>query len=281
MRLREPRQGWASRDFLFVRLRCRRAGLRQEGLPVARDGDLWSAWRSELTWIYDRLPGSLRGALQPVFVLEELRQLLLALRFLAAGERDVFARLCSSSLFAEQIRNGLLQGGDLQQALSFLERQAGTLNGMFAGAWQRYLDDGPGGLEQQLQGRFLQWGRYASRQPAVRAYFTYLIDMRNLLGVFKHLRWQVAAVPDWLEGGRIAKNRVMLVWQQKDLTRLAELAQWLAGTSEPLAADLEEQLWRGLNLKMRCFGRDPLQPGLLLDYLVCWQLAVRARAAEL
>lgn len=279
MILRDPRYGQGSRDYLLVRLRCRRSALRRENLPQPdQPGHLRQVWRRELAWVYDHLPAELVRSLTPVFVYEEIRLLLLALRFLSGGDRAEFALALQPSLLRGDCLKQLLRAADTRRAIVALEQTCGDREPLFRGGDQVYLDQGPGGYEQQLLLRVLQQGRFAVRPRLVRDYFACLIDMRNLIGLEKHLRWQIPHPPDWVQGGRLGWRTAQAVWQSRDRSRLGGLARQVFGTQLPAGSNVESGLWQGLGRQARGWGRDPLGLGVLLDYLVSWQLWIREQA---
>lgn len=276
MLLCKPRRPAATGDQLFVRLRCRRAALRSGAPPGWQPADTpWRAWRRELSWVYQHLPPGLRRELEPVFAREELRQLLQGLRFLAASDPSAARHSVSESLLAAELTQLLANAPDVESALRRLDQlplRAALVTEPLLGI---YRDQGPGGVEQALLGGLLQRGSRQGRTAGVRGYFRYLIDMRNLLGIDRHLRWRLAQPPAWLDGGSLGPQRLSRLWQQRNPQQLEEAVTRLAGPEAGSAGDPEARLWAGLGHRLRAAGRDPLSSDLVLDYLVAWQLLLR------
>jgi hypothetical protein len=110
----------------------------------------------------------------------------------------------------------------------------------------------------------------------------YLLDMRNLQALYKHLRWQIPTPPPLLEGGAIELGRYEKIWSARDMDPLMALIQKKAGgKGDPEAIGVEDFLFQGLTTGLRRAGRDPLQEGLVLDYLWRCQLAARNRGLRL
>lgn len=266
----------ASCDYLYARIRCRRASLAGGGLLRGVNKDPQQALLAEYRWVYRQLDAGLRRKLLPVFEYFELRLLVIALRCLAAGERATLQRQLEQSLFRPEVVSSVTQASRVIDAISRLEQLFGEDYSAFSGLEKCYLRQGPGGLEQQLIGGQLNASLEQAKEPKVREFLRFLLDMRNLLALHKHLRWQLPLAPPLLAGGTLDLAMLEKIWQQGERRGLRSQLQLFARQPlPPEGAGIEEYLHRALTDRLRSKGRDPLQLWLLIDYL--WRCQETAR----
>ncbi|MDT8419613.1 MAG: hypothetical protein RQ754_04225 [Desulfuromonadales bacterium] len=224
----------------------------------------------------------LRNRLLPVFEYFELRTLVIALRYLAAGDFSSMSAQLHLSLLHPQIIKLLRETKQVALLTAALERSLAEDYPYFNDLTATYLRQGPGGLEQVLVGCCLQHGIARSRSRQVWEFLRYLLDMRNLQALYKHIRWQVPVAPPILSGGEFLPERYEKIWQEKNLTDLLELIRKRAKRVDgPGEEGVEDYLLRGLSARLSRDGRDPLQLGLVIDYLWRCQLEARTRGLEL
>jgi len=273
----------APSDYLYARIRSRRAELDvREKSRWGRSADPRADLRLEYKWVYEEMNQQLRNRLLPVFEYFELKTLIIALRYMAAGDpSSMFAQL-QLSLLQPQIIKVLRETKQVALLTAALERFLAEEYPYFSDLTKTYLREGPGGLEQVLVGRCLQQGIARSRSRQVREFLRYLLDMRNLQAMYKHLRWQVPVTPPILSGGGLSPAACEKVWAEKNLTSLLELIRKQAKLVDSPSEDgVEDYLLRGLSARLRRGGRDPLQLGVVIDYLWRCQLETRTRGREL
>lgn len=269
-------------DYLYARIRCRRAVLDLSGHGNWGAGDPHVAFREEYVWVYSQMDRRLRSLLLSVFEYFELRTLVIALRYMAAGDRSAMAEQLQDSLLHPQVLKRLRESKRVAVVTAGLERLLAEEQPCFHRLAEIYLHQGPGGLEQALLGGCLQQGIACSRSPQVKRLLLYLLDMRNLLALYKHLHWQVPLTPPLLSGGTLDLPDYEKIWLARDLPGLLELMGNRAGLKgDPEADGVEEFMLRGLTINLRREGRDPLQLGLVLDYLWRCQLTTRNRGLQL
>lgn len=256
-------------EALLARLRSRRAVLEQR---LAESGTSVGGpdmrLRAIYDWIYLHLNRRLRRQLQPYWELIAMGQVMVALRHRLAGEEPppdlLRSRLLNPALTAllRQDRSPVDLVGTLTHAWRDVYPFA-------AGLQNCYLQQGPGGVELQLQAGILDSARQQAGPPALVWLTTYLIDGRNLLIILKLWRWQVRQSPHWLAGGSLDRDVLQRVWQHADRGRLLRLARQVSGQeiARPRETQVEQALLAGLANGLRRAGRDPLGLAVILDYL--------------
>lgn len=270
-------------DYLYARIRCRRAGLDTAGLPQqAGCGKPRQTLLAEYRWVYLQAGPRLRRQLVPIFEYFELRLLVVALRYLAAGADSALHAQLRQSLFAADVIKSVETSAQVYGALDRLQQNYAAEYPFFSGLTATYLRQGPGGLEQALIGGCLQHAATKCRNDSVKRFLCYLLDMRNLLALQKHLRWQVAVAPLLFSGGELEIPALNKIWKEQDAAALHRQMQLLSRRRElPPVLDGEDYLLQAMTTRLRREGRAPLQLGVVIDYLWRCQLTVREQGLHL
>lgn len=273
-------------EYLLARLRGRRTGLGSERhSPAAAagmtDAEAWDAMRSEFRWVYRQMNAGLRLTFAPLFLWFELRTIILCLRFRRGGEQVKAAGLLPASLLAKPVQQVLTEDGEPAAVMDDLSGLLAAVGEPFRGLGDLYRERGGRELEQRLVTLYLERMTGLPLHPLLREFFRGLIDLRNLVTLAKQLRWHVHEPQLFIRGGEITAERLGQALAEGTAGGLATLLAELPGM-EALPADQvnpEQQLFGWLTAKVRRLGRDPLGPGLVLDYL--WRCFVEARNLSL
>lgn len=263
-------------EALLARLRARRAALdRYGGAGGGPDPE------ALLSWLHPRLAHSLRRALRPCLELEAMRFVLLVLRHRLGGE-PAPPELLHQAWLAPALAPLLDHPGHAASVVADLEAWLAGDYPFAAGLTDTYLRQGPGGVEQQLAAGMLAAALAAARVPAVHMTVRFFIDLRNLLAVLRHWRWQLRVPPRLLPGGEVARDLLTRAWARNDLGTVARLASRLAGVPlmelEPRTA--ERHLLGGLTRRLQRAGRDPLGVAVVIETLWRCRVAARNRALQ-
>lgn len=273
----------ASSDYLYARIRCRRSELATVGLPQDSASD-WPQQKllAEYRWLYRQAGPQLRKKLLPIFEYFELRLLVVALRCLAVGARSALRSQLQQSLFQTKVIEIIESSEQVADALERLQLDFAAQYLFCGGLMETYLRQGPGGLEQVIVGGYLRQAVQDCRSEPVKRFLRYLLDMRNLLALQKHLYWQVPVDPPLLPSGSIDMTVLEKIWNDRDVAGLRVLMQQVSGQQElPGEIGCEGYLLQGLTSRLQREGRDPLQLGVVIDYLWrCW-LATREQGLRL
>lgn len=258
-------------ETLLVRLRSQRAALDRIGSAerTVAPGEM-------LTWLLPRLDCRLRRTLNPYLQIVAMRVLVVALRHRLAGITPPPALLRQPWL-AGGLRPLVEAPGEAETVVN---RLAATLTDSYPFARNLarvYRDQGPGAVETTLTAGVLGQAVGRAREPVVLMTARFLVDVRNLLAMLRHWRWQLHQPPPLLAGGEVAAPQLAKVWAGNDRRTFDRLAERLSPgwppDLEPRSA--EHHLLNGLGRRLRHAGRDPLGVGVLLDTL--WRSEVAAR----
>lgn len=251
-------------DALLARLSYRRSSI-ETAAPAA----------DPVCWVYQRLNRGLRKQLEPFLDLLAMRCLVLRLRYGLAGEAPS-AQLKDDCLLAKPLQQLAATPGGGQDSLARLEAALAADYPFVSGLVATYRNQGPGGVEQQLAAGILRHSLAGSRHQTLIMLLRYLIDLRNCLTIHKFWRWQIRRMPPLTAGGSLARATLQRVWATHDSTRLTRLAGQLAGSDPPAhqPVAMEQCLLNGLSQRLRQAGREPLELGVIIDYLWRSQLAV-------
>lgn len=259
-------------EALLARLRSRRAGIDLLD-PVT------AGFSDASLWVYQRLNRRLRRRLEPFFELLAMRNLILQLRYLLAGELP--AASLNNALLASALRQLLLTISENETLIAQLEAGLVSDYPFTAGLTETYREQGPGGVERQLADGMLADALERSRNDLLDKVLAYLVDMRNCLMLSRLWRWQVRQPPPLTGGGTIDRNKLQRIWANHDGERLARLTERLTGeplrsgkTNTGVSIGMEQAFLHGLTKLLRRLGRDPLGIAVILEYLWRSQLAM-------
>lgn len=274
-------------DYLLARIRGRRVALaarwraaRAHGLPPGTtDAQIWEALLAEFEWLYAQMNRPLRRRLAPVFGLFELKTIVLCVRSKAAHRSSEIAGLLARSLLADALRQALAREPDVRATVVAVAEIVARDAPPVREAAAAYASHGLRGFEDGLMRGYLAQAAATRLHPLVRQFFAAFADLRNLMILYKQLRWGVADAAAFVGGGALAASRLEGVLAAKDLAGVDALARDAAGvTALPAAASegaLETVLLASLTRRLRQWGRASEDVGLILDYL--WRNYVQAR----
>ena len=285
--LREiPAAGFPT-DYLVARVRGRRSALVSDwrkpqwrGLPAGTsDASIWEALLSEFAWLYRQMNHGVRASLGPVFVVFEIKTVVLCLRNKAVSRSVEVERLLSHSLLGDRMRDALLREPDVRAAVAVIAAEFGPVAGSAGDLLAGYADGGMQGFESRLMRNYLACIAEAGLHPAVRRFFAAFIDLRNVMTLYKHLRWETDDAAAFIPGGAIDPVRLSRIAASKDFALLDALLMEVAGRAVPAASasegTLETVLLASLTRDLRKVSRDSEDLALILDYV--WRVYVHAR----
>lgn len=274
-------------DYLIARIKARRAALianwkaaRAHGLtPGTSDERIWGALLSELQWLYGQMNRGLRECFAPVFVLLELKTIVLCLRNKEAGRVTQIDTLLTHTLLADLLRQVLRDQPDVRSSITTLiETMAGALPGLREAA-TAYADNGLRGFEDSLMRGYLAHTATTHLHPLIQRFLRAFVDLRNVMILYKQLRWGVEDAGAFIQGGTFQLSRLVQLLASNELNSWKELAkEATALTVVPAAASegsLESVLLTSLTERLRQMGRDQDGVGLIIDYI--WRIYVHAR----
>jgi hypothetical protein len=241
-------------DYLLARLRGRRGAdhhPRPEEAALA-DAERWQGLLREVSWLYRQMEEGLRQTLVPALSALELRTLLLCLRLRNAPGFERGERLLAASLLDEALKAALRRETSLPAAVLNISHALAKTHPACRGMERAFAGGDLAAFEQALTRLFLEQTLAKPLAPEVRQFLRRLVDLHNLLALYKFRRWQIPGRPGFIPGGNVPSRR------------LEDLHQ--AGIAEEAVL-----AWIGRELRRPGAGA----PGPILDYL--WHCYLRAR----
>jgi vacuolar-type H+-ATPase subunit C/Vma6 len=242
------------------------------GRPVDRTAEgVWKSLLREFAWVYCQMDDRTKKVFFPFFLHFELRTLVLCLRNKVAGNTDRINELLSFSLLGENLKNILAGAQDASLAVAALETAFVLLSPAFRGLKETYGKKGIQGLEQALNDASLEYAAGERFNPVIEKFFRYLTDLRNLMILYKHSRWELAGTPVFLKGGTIGKARFGEVLAGKEPGGIAALLRGLPCMEGELgrSGSPEVAILRAMTRYFRRESREPSGFGMVLEYLWC------------
>lgn len=253
------------------------ASKRYKGLIIERSAEvIWRYLLKEFRWVYLQMNRELKNLFWPFFMYSELRTLFFCLRYKAGKEDGKIEGLLSFSLLSERIKKILFNSENVISAVGDIENVFLSISDKFKGIKEIFERDGLKEMELRLTNISLEHIINSKLHPLIRDFFMRIIDSRNIIALYKHLRWEIKVAPYFIGGGSISKVRLKEVWDKGDIFGLISMIQGLTGLriQRPDATRIEGSLYKGITQFLKRKGREPLGIGPILDYL--WRCSIEA-----
>ena len=236
------------------------------GSVTDSDERIWENFLAELQWLHTQMNRELRDTFAPLFALFEMKTIVLCLRNKAIGRPAEIERLLHRSLLADDIRESLTNEPDVRSAIvrAFSELAAEFDEGNLQA------------FENNLMRLYLQEVVRQSLHPVMREFFTGFIDLRNIVLLYKHFRWNLAKPEALIDGGSIAVDELQSTQTSAELDDLVKRVTRLAAISVAASeASLESELLGALTTRLRKIRHTMDDIGLIVVYV--WSIYVQAR----
>lgn len=241
-------------------------------------GGVWKRLLKEFKWVYLQMNKGLRDVFHQFFLYSEIKTLILCFRNKIREKKPAeVEHLLSFSLLSEEVKAILEMEAELPSVLEVFEKRPLFPSIRRIGLKDVFLKDGLIGVEQKLTGAFLEQIISSELHPVIKRFFIYKIDTKNIITIYKYLRWGVKADPLFVNGGSIGKSRLTRVINTRETSEIAQLIYQLSGlrVKELRPPNFESTLLRGLTKKIKIMGREYADIGFILDYL--WRCSVEVK----
>jgi vacuolar-type H+-ATPase subunit C/Vma6 len=277
-------------EYLLTRIRGRRSRLISEWRPlifeaamaeylassryqgIVRDRSPEGFWRNllrEYRWVYRQMNQDLRELFGPFFLYSELRTLFICLRHMKDKNTRAAGELLDVSLLSGEIKEVLNTSPDSASAVAAVERLFLSLSTEFAGLARKLEAEGLRSVEQKLINTYLAVMAGSALHPIIKTFFARVIDSRNIMSMYKHLRFEQKAVPAFIPGGTLPEARLREVIAREDLFGICSLVREFCGIKidAPDPTKVEVALYKAITAFLKKEGKEPFGPGPILDYL--------------
>jgi hypothetical protein len=274
-------------DYLLARVRGRRSAMigqwisdKTRGLPIGlTDEAIWEDLLHEHAWLRAQMNRDLRQWLDPVFALFELKTIVLCLRCRSVRNDAAAAQLLADSQLHGSLRLALLGAADVPTSIAEIGRQFELATPGQTSLQSAYANEGLKGFETRLTRLYLEYVGGVKLHPRVRSFFTSFVDLRNVMTLYKQLRWGFGDAAAFMAGGRTDVSRLQQASASKDSTQLDLLVREIAGHKAPPLAtadsSLETILLGSLTSRLQGDLRNGDDVGAILEY--AWRVYVHAR----
>ena len=272
---------------MLTRLRGRRAALaaawsavRARGLPPGvSDERIWQALLAEFEWLYGQMDRALRRRVEPVFMLFELKTIVLCVRNKAAHRATEIDGLIGQSLLGAPLRQALQGERGVPATIAAVTAVIGAVAPLAREAADGYASGGLRGFEDGLMRGYLAHVATAPLDAAVRRFFEAFTDLRNVMILYKQMRWGIADPAAFIRGGTLDPVVFERALASKRPAVVAEVASRATGLkSLPPAAtegSIETVLLSTLARRLHLAARAGGTVEVVIDYL--WRKYVEAR----
>lgn len=284
-------------DYLLSRIRGRRVAMITDWKPLIfgttplesllssryrdfmSDVSSESEWRHllrEFRWVYLQMNRTLRDIFWPFFLYSELRTVFLCIRYRAANEKTKIERILTYSLLSKSFKKILIRSEDIYSTIEGVENSFLPLSLKFEGIKEIFVKDGLKGVEQRLTNSYLEYTVSLKLHHVIKIFFVRIIDSRNIITLYKYLRWNVEGEPYFIKGGSISVPKLREIMHKEDIFGVLSIIHKLTGIAvqEPDATSVETSLYRGMTHFLRRVGKELSGEGLIMDYL--WRCSIEA-----
>lgn len=225
----------------------------------------------EYRWVYSQMNGALRETFTSFFFYNELRTIFVCIRLLGKRDTGEIATMLEQSILPRPIKRIMIEGRDRQTVFRSIESFFGQHIPVFAGISDVFTNEGLRSAEKTLTNRYLRYVAKQPGHPVLRVFFSYIIDARNIITLYKAIRHTMAGEPVFLEGGTLPVLRLTGVYRDNDILALPDLISPFTGMhpDRPDPSRVERDLYAGITRRLlRSKKTDPVV-GNILHYL--WQ----------
>lgn len=251
-------------DYLLSRVRSRSV-LYKDFIAGKSDIDIWRCLLCEYHWIYIQMNGALRDIFRRVFIYSELRTIFMCLRYKKVAQEGIEKLLCLS-LLSNDLKELLKGDSDMITAIGGIEGAFLSISERFRGLKEVFIKDGLKGFEQALKNIYLEDTINSKLHNTIRDFFAYIIDSRNIIAVYKHIRWHIHDYPLLINGGNVKEARLRRIFESQDISGIITLVQKLTGITTEVKT-FENSLLKGIKRFLRKTAKDPLCIGVILAHL--------------
>ena len=295
--LEESEEGGYPLEYLLSRIRGKRTSLIKdweylvraenplEALSSPRHGKagfdsadaLWVLLLSEFRWVFSQMDRTLRDIFRPFFLYTELRTLFVCLRYGAVNDSVKKDHVLVRSLFSKKFKRVLRRSKDIPEAVGDIEDVFMSFSAGFRGIREVFLKDGLRGVEHMLTNTYLEHTMRTELHPLIKEFFIRIIDARNLIALYKYLRWEMEGTPRFVKGGRISERVLGEIKERENIFGVIPVLRTVTGVEirKPDATGVENALYRGITRFLRRAGRETSGIGFILDYL--WRCSMEVR----
>jgi vacuolar-type H+-ATPase subunit C/Vma6 len=238
---------------------------------------VWKHLQREFRWVYLQMNSTLKKIFRPFFIYTELRTLFFCFRYKTEKDTPKIEKILSQSLLSKQCKETLRKSEDMRGCIKEMEDLFLALSPKFKGMQEIFAKKGLRGIEQHLTERYLEHVIQSDIHPVMGDFFSRIIDARNIITLYKNLRWELKNRPDFIRGGTIGHEKMNRIWEKGDLFEVLVLIRSFTGieVQNPDATGVENSLYKAMTRYLKREGREPSGIGLILDYL--WRCTIEAR----
>lgn len=238
---------------------------------------LWVLLLSEFRWVFSQMERTLRDIFRPFFLYTELRTLFICLRYGAVNDSVKKDQVLVHSLFSKKFKRVLRRSKEIPEAVEDIEDVFMSFSAGFKGIREVFLKDGLRGVEHMLTNTYLEHTMRTELHPLIREFFIRIIDARNLIALYKYLRWEMEGTPRFVKGGRISERILGEIRERENIFGVISVIRTVTGVEiqKPDATGVENALYRGITRFLRRAGRETSGIGFILDYL--WRCSMEVR----
>lgn len=263
------------KEYLLSRVRVR------QPLKMFRDIHSGSELRitlgNEFRWLYFQMNAELTDVFYSIFIYFELKNIFAVLRLKLGSNRD-FHDILLSSLLSIEIQDCLTKDKELIKAINCVSESFNELFKTSEPLERVFIKNGLKRFEEKVTLFLYNYAVKTAKDEAIAEFVRYKIDERNIMAVYKHIKWELEESPELISGGKITKERLLKAFQKCSYVMLEDIIKSLTGIETDLQ-NIEDVLKKGMTLLLKRLSKSTLSNAVILHYL--WVLYMEALARNI
>lgn len=207
----------------------------------------------EMNWLYYQMNPYLVNTFSSVFLFFEIKSVLTAIRFKMSGLNNS-KEILSLTVLANEFQDCFEKYSDVRLVLNCI---CNKLIHIFDddSVYKEIINSYDlKKFEEMLYTNFLRYALKNADCMAIKEFFQYQIDKRNIMSIYKNLRWKLDVLPEFIDGGKIKKETLINTFREglnkvlqliKDYTNIEELTDLEDAFSSSFTVHLKKYaIWR-------------------------------------
>lgn len=242
----------------------------------AQEG-IWKRFLKELQWVYLQMNRHMKDIFHPFFLFCELKTIIMCLRHrLENRTAGDIADLLIFSVLSEKVKGLLRKKEELPVIIDIFAKEFLPPAYNTRRLQDIFSQEGLKGVEEEIISECIGEIKKTDLHPVIEDFFSYIVDMRNILVLYKYMKWTVKHDPIFIQGGHITIASLKGAVRTKKNSGVERFIRQRTGKviQNPTASGIEHTLLSDLTRRIR-FNSRSSDITQILDYL--WKIYIEAR----
>lgn len=257
-------------EYLITKLKSRLTEKRFDN--IFSEKALQIAVIEEMKWLFYQMNSKLRKIFSKVFIYFELKTIFSALRFKLGGT-GFSEELLTPSLLSSEVKDCIAKNEDILDVVTSISRIFREEALIQPPVEETFLNGGLKSFERQFVKSFLECAVKKNKEKVLEVFFKFKIDERNIISVYKILKWNIETAPELIDGGEVNILEFHKILEKKNIDDVFMVLKILTGIDVD-GEHLEDLLNEGFTNKLKKMTKNIFGRLLIVEYI--WKLQMEA-----